>query len=90
MNNTLKLVQTLEKPIHGYWDGGAKSRFEWTISGQPKRDEKGEYVRIGSWSANFWFHVSVGKDEHATLKKAEGYLRRHTHVRGSFSIEPLA
>lgn len=73
----MKLIQTFTQPIHGFWDGGPRSRFEWTIRGPAQKDSKGEYVRIGSWDANHWFHVSVGKTERNTLDNA----RRRLQVR---------
>jgi len=66
----IKLIQTLDKPIGGYWDGGMKSRFEWDIDG-PIRAGR---VRIGSWEANHFFTINAGKDELATLKKAASKL----------------
>ena len=69
----MKLRQTFTEAISGYWDGGPKSRFDWTIDGEPKTDNKGSFVRIGSWYANHWFHVAVGKTDKQTL----GNARRH-------------
>jgi hypothetical protein len=71
----LKLIQTLEKPVHGYWDGGARQRFEWTIDGRPQQDNRGMFVRIGSWGANHWFNVAVGKTDKVTLCNAKKHLR---------------
>ena len=71
----LELRQTLPKPVYGYWDGGAKQVFTWTIEGPPSRDSKGEFVRIGSWAANHWFHVAKGKTDKVTLCNAMKRLR---------------
>ena len=68
------LRQTLEKPINGFWDGGAKQVFDWSIDSRPRTDGKGQYVKIGSWAANHWFHVSVGKTDKATLANARRKL----------------
>lgn len=73
----MKLKQTLDKPINGYWSGGAKRVFVWSIDGKPQQDRKGKYVRIGSWEANHWFHVALGKTEKQTL----GYARRRLNGR---------
>lgn len=78
------LVQTLERPVHGYWDGGAKQVFEWSIQGRPQKDKDGKYVKIGSWSANLWFHVSVGKTEKATLANARRKLQAITKIPSTF------
>ena len=70
----MELLLVLEKPI------GSKSRFEFSISGPPEKDGKGNYVRVGSWEANQWFHVAVGKTEKQTLanvrRKLEAGLRQ--------------
>lgn len=67
------LRQTLKTPIQGYWDGGSKQQFDWTIDSKPKQDSKGQFVRIGSFSANHWFHVALGK----TAKQTLSYAKRH-------------
>jgi hypothetical protein len=77
----LILVQKLGKAYPGYWDGGPKQIFEWRIEHLRRgRDSKGEYVRIGSWCANHWFHVAVGKTDKATLGNARRHLRAITKV----------
>mgnify|MGYP001609669173 CR=1 FL=1 len=68
------LRQTLDKPTHGYWDGGAKSIFDWSIEGSPATGSKGQYVRVGSWRANHWFHVAIGKTVKLTLANARRRL----------------
>ena len=81
----MKLLQTLEKVVNGFWDGGPKQRFEWEIDpiGYGK-DEKGEFVRIGSWEANHWFHVAKGKSEKQTLSYAKKHLQASTQVLSKF------
>jgi len=69
------LRQTLPQPIKGNWDGGAKQVFEWKIDGGSHSDSKGEFVRIGSWGANHWFHVALGKTDKLTLANAKRHLR---------------
>ena len=68
------LKLTLTKPINGYWDGGPKQVFNYSIDGDVQRDSKGQYVRVGSWEANSWFHVSVGKTVKQTLANARRHL----------------
>lgn len=70
----MRLIQKLEKKIGGYWDGGPKDTFEWTIDGLPKSDAKGQFVRVGSWEANHWFHVAQGRTEKQTLSNARRHL----------------
>jgi len=71
----MELEQTLPEPITGYWDGGPKQRFRWSIVSEPIKDSKGYYVRVGSWSANYWFTVAVGKTVKSTLANARRSLR---------------
>ena len=80
----MKLRQTLDKPVNGYWDGGPKQRFDWGIEGSPRTDSQGQYVRIGSFSANHWFHVAYGKTEKLTLSYAKQHLRSVTRVPCTF------
>ena len=69
------LRQTLPRPVNGFWDGGAKQTFDWSITGHKGRDSKGTYIRIGSWSANHWFHVAKGATDKLTLRNAKYHLR---------------
>lgn len=78
------LRQTLEHAVNGYWDGGAKQVFDWTINGTPRQYGKGQIVRIGSWSANFWFHIAVGKTEKITLSYAKQHLQAVTKIPSKF------
>jgi len=80
----MKLRQTLNKPIHGYWDGGAKQILDWEINGTPQTDSKGQFIRIGSWSANHWFHVAIGKTIKQTLSYAKRHLQAITRVPCTF------
>lgn len=65
----------LKKPIGGWWDGGLKDTFDFKIDGNPKRDSKGWFVKVGSWRANYWFHVAVGRTDKETLRNAKARLR---------------
>ncbi len=68
----MKLVQQFNKPISGYWNGGPRSIFHWTIQGNIQEDAKGCYIKVGSYEANHYFHVALGKTDKQTL----GYARR--------------
>ncbi len=68
------LRQTFDKPINWYWDDESKRIFDWSID-STGHDSKGEFVRIGSWSANHWFHVAKGKTDKLTLRNAMLRLR---------------
>lgn len=78
------LRQMLDHPVQGYWDGGKKQVFDWSIDGAPQIDDKGQYVRIGSWSANHWFHVALGKTVKRTLANAVLHLRAVTRIPSTF------
>jgi len=69
------LRQTFNEPISGFWDGGAKRVFDWSIDGTPQQDSKGKFVKVGSWAANHWFHVSLGKTDKQTLSYAKTRLQ---------------
>jgi len=71
----MRLKQTIDKPIHGYWDGGKKQVFYWEIDGAPQHDNRGKFVRVGSYEANHWFHVALGKTEKQTLSYAKKRLQ---------------
>ena len=78
------LRQTLEKPVHGYWDGGAKQVFDWEIDGEASTDKHGKFVRVGSWQANHWFHVALGKTVKLTLSYAKKPLQSCTRTSSTF------
>ncbi len=80
------LRQKLSEPIDGYWDGGKKSTFDWSIENfdYPSKDSKGEFVKVGSWNANFWFHVAKGKTIKQTLSYAKAYLKAKTRIPSTF------
>jgi len=79
----LILRQTFERPISGYWDGGSRQTFDWNIEHHHcGKDAKGEFVRVGSWSANHWFNVSLGKSDKQTLSYARGRLSRAAKKNG--------
>ena len=83
----MKLIQTLERPVNGYWDGGTKQTFEWEVNGPDRHDAKGTYVRIGSWEANHWFYVAKGRTDKLTLSYAKKHLIRSTRYKSTFKYE---
>ena len=78
------LRQTLNEPVHGYWDGGPKQVFDWEIEGSPATDSKGQFVRIGCFNANHWFHVALGRTIKLTLSNAKRHLQAVTRVSSTF------
>lgn len=55
-------------------DGDANRTYDFEIQGRIQVDEKGKYVKIGSYRANYWFHVSAMKTEKGTLNNAKKHL----------------
>ena len=78
------LRQRLNKPVNGYWDGGAKQMFDWSIKGNPQTDSEGQYVKIDSYSANHWFHVALGRTDRLTLSYAKKHLQSVTGIPSTF------
>lgn len=68
------LRMTLDTPVVGFWDGGERTSFDYTLDGLPRRDRQGAYIRVGSWQANAWFHVALGTSARATLGNARRCL----------------
>ena len=86
----LILVQQLEKPVQGWWDGGPQSRFKWKIDGTPMKDGHGEFIRVGSWGANRWFNVAIGDTDKQTLGNARrrlGAFAKKAGIKCTFSYE---
>ena len=84
----MRLIQQLETAIGGYWDGGLKRSFQWTIDSPPLRDSKGRYVKVGSYEANHWFYVALGKNQKQTLANARRKLTarmKRDQINGTFS-----
>ena len=68
----LRAVVQLETPAHGFWDGGAKSHFEFAP--QVERTPGPRAIRWGSWEANLWFVVEFKnpKQHLAALRRKLG------------------
>ena len=80
----MKLRQTLAYPVGGYWDGGKKQVFDWEVERGAATDSKGQYVRIGSFDANHWFCVALGKSDKLTLANAKRHLKASTRIASTF------
>jgi hypothetical protein len=65
-----RAVVQLSKPANGFWDGGAKDRFEFTPS--LERTPGKPAIRWGCWGANLWFVVNADK----SIKSHFAQLRR--------------
>ncbi len=77
----IHMRMVLGRPMSGYWDDDMKSPFHFQINGHPQHDARGAYIRIGSWEANHWFHVAMGKTVKATLGNARRRLtQRFRHA----------
>lgn len=80
------IILTTGSPIVGYWDGGAKSRFEFTLDAVLK-DDKGRFAKWGSWQANFWFTCGYGRSLKHAARIAATKLARLFRVRVPFKVE---
>jgi hypothetical protein len=87
----MTLVQVFEEARPAGMRGYPSHEFHWNI--EPYRygcDARGPYVRVGSWEANRWFHVSKGETDKQTLGNARrklALLARHAGVKCSFRYE---
>ena len=71
-----ELYVKLKDPKNGYWDGGPKDTFTFSFEGKPQKDKSGYFIRVGSWSANFWFNIGCGKTKLQTEKEVWGNVIR--------------
>lgn len=73
-----KIIVEFEKPIHGYWDGGAKSKGEFDCEiikgGYEKHDKLKHHYKWGSFEFNFWFRLPPSKNP---INQAVIYLKKH-------------
>lgn len=75
-----QITVELEKPVHGYWNGGAKAYFEF-------RPEVIKYrngypnIKWGSWGANHWFTNEVGASAESHLGNIKRKLQRNFEAR---------
>ena len=81
----MKIIIETEQPIIGWWDGGAKSRFEFEPE-YTKSDDEGEYIKWGSWSANYWFHTSQGKTDKLSAMYAIRHLKAVLKPKTTYKI----
>lgn len=66
----LKAVVNLDQAVGGFWNGGSKSCFEFSPS--IERSPGVPAIRWGSYGANLWFVLPVGK----SVKSHLASLRR--------------
>jgi len=48
--------------------------YRFTIDGTPQRDKRGRFIKVGSFAANLWINVAMGKTEKQTLANAKRKL----------------
>ena len=76
----------LSEPIDGYWDGGKKQVFEF----RPEllEDDEGQYVKWGSWEANYWFTAGTGRSWNHAISIAKRMIKNRVGERmASISVE---
>jgi len=78
----MELVQTFTEAIPGNWNGGPKRVFVWKFDGELQSDTRGQFIRVGSRDANYWFHVAVGRTSKQTLGNARRRLTALTKRAG--------
>lgn len=75
----------LEKPVNGYWDGGAKSSFEFSptffdensdLETSSKQFKPKDDIRWGSFSANFFFSTKSGRNWKEAISLAKRKIIR--------------
>lgn len=63
----------LSQPVHGYWNGGAKSYFKWDLEviegGYEKQPRLPWHIKVGSYSANSWFRIPATKNPYASAAR---------------------
>ena len=64
------------KPVSGWWDGGAKTGGTFEVDRLHTLDDK--HTAFGCWSLNHYFNVKTGGTEKETLSRAKRYLKKHT------------
>lgn len=74
----LTLRQTFEQPVHGALASGPYKTFDWAIQSSGYSN----YTKVGSWEANYWFHVKTGATEKETLGNARRSLARKARLSG--------
>lgn len=77
----LIIRQTFARPISGFWDGGPKRIFEWSIDALRSTPT---HAVVGSWDANHWFKVKRMKTERQILGIA---LRRLKKTSANYSLK---
>jgi hypothetical protein len=78
-----------EQPVSGYWDGGQKSTFDFSVEGEPQKDEKGYYARVGSWDANYWFNVGAGKTKPHSERQILASAKKKIKMRVPYTTEVI-
>lgn len=67
----LYLKFILGKEVSGYWDGGSRKVFWFSID----HNFLNKTSKVGSFSANFWKIVKTGKTDKQTLSYIKPTLR---------------
>jgi hypothetical protein len=78
------ILVRFDKPVHGYWDGGTRTRGTFAPTLHSQDNPKASYVKWGDWSLNYWFnlplHTRAGKPLSAStiMRQARTHLRKVT------------
>lgn len=71
----MKIQVNFDKPVNGFWDGGAKT--SGTFEDDPCHRQSAEHTCFGSWELNFFFNVKTGRSDKETISRAKRYIRKH-------------
>ncbi len=83
-----KITLALRNPIHGFWDGGAKSRF--TFEARECQDERGPFLKWGSWEMNFWRTTDgIGRSPKDAAGRMVRWMKRNIrHEGATITVNP--
>ena len=78
----------LNEAISGFWDGGKKRFFDFTIEKPISSDLKGKYVKIGCYDMNYWFNVAWSgsqKKTFANVKRKFAHKFKRQGIKSTWS-----
>ena len=78
----MKIEIAFDKPVNGWWDGGAKSGGEFEVENCHRSSEL--HTCFGSWRLNTYFNVKTGRTDKETISRAKRWIK--DHCRQSFKF----
>ena len=71
----MQIAIKFDKPINGYWDGGAKSEAIFEVDRLHSKTNK--HTCFGDWGINYWFNIKTGRTDKETISRAKRWIKRH-------------